>query len=427
TLLAQIIKLVEEAQGSKAPIQRLADRVTGIFVPLVITIAMVTFAAWLIFGPQPSLSFALVNFVAVLIIACPCALGLATPTSIMVGTGKGAENGILIRGGEALEMAHKIRAIVFDKTGTLTQGKPALTDLVVAEGYSEQELLRLAASAEQGSEHPLGQAIVTAAKERSLALASPLDFEATPGQGIWAQVGGRQVLIGNARMMQSAGVSTDGLAGQAEALSAQGKTPMYVAVDGAPAGLVAVADTLKRDSLEAVQALHRLGLEVTMITGDNRRTAEAIAKQVGIDRVFAEVLPGDKAAAVKQLQAEGKVVAMVGDGINDAPALAQADVGMAIGTGTDVAMEAADITLMSGDLRGVVKAIALSKATMRNIKQNLFWAYIYNTLGIPIATGLLFPFFGILLNPVIGAAAMATSSVSVTSNALRLRRWKAPL
>ncbi|MGQ9555330.1 MAG: heavy metal translocating P-type ATPase [Anaerolineae bacterium] len=427
TMLAQIIKLVEEAQGSKAPIQRLADKVTGIFVPVVIGIAMFTFIAWLIFGPPPSLTFALVNFVAVLIIACPCALGLATPTSIMVGTGKGAENGILIRSGEALETAHKIKAIIFDKTGTLTQGRPALTDILAGNGFGEDELLALAASAERGSEHPLGEAIVNEARQRSLSLTDPVGFEAVPGQGISAQVQGRSVLIGNAKLMEGAAISLDGLAEQAAGLSSQGKTPMYVAVDGAPAGVVAVADTLKPNSAQAVQALHKLGVEVIMITGDNRRTAEAIAKQVGIDRVFAEVLPGDKAAAVKQLQSEGKVVAMVGDGINDAPALAQADVGIAIGSGTDVAMEAADITLISGDLRGVVTAIALSKAVLRNIKQNLFWAYIYNTLGIPVAAGLLYPFLGILLNPVIAAAAMATSSVSVTSNALRLRRWRPPM
>ncbi|MEE9262384.1 MAG: copper-translocating P-type ATPase, partial [Dehalococcoidia bacterium] len=427
TVLSQIIKMVEEAQGSKAPIQRLVDKVTSVFVPAVITTAMVTGVVWYLFGPAPALTFAIVNFVAVLIIACPCALGLATPTSIMVGTGKGAENGVLIRSAEALETAHKIKAVILDKTGTLTQGRPAVTDVVAATEVEESELVRLAASAERGSEHPLGEAIVNEARERSLALDEATEFNAIPGHGIEAHINGNQILLGNLKLMQDRGFSLDGLEEQGERLSSQGKTPMYVAVGDKMAGIIAVADTVRPESKEAVEHLQRMGIEVAMLTGDNQRTAEAIAKQLGIDRVLAEVLPEDKANEVKRLQAEGKVVAMVGDGINDAPALAQADIGIAIGTGTDVAMEAADITLIRGDVRGVVTAIALSRSTIRNVKQNLFWAYIYNTLGIPIAAGLLFPFFGILLNPIFAAAAMATSSVSVVSNASRLRGWKSPV
>ncbi|HEX9017228.1 MAG TPA: heavy metal translocating P-type ATPase [Chloroflexota bacterium] len=424
TVLAQIIRLVEEAQGSKAPIQRLADVIASYFVPAVIGIALVTFLVWWLFGPDPRFTHALLNFVAVLIIACPCALGLATPTAIMVGTGKGAENGVLIRSGEALETAHKIRAIILDKTGTLTQGKPVVTDLVTANGTSEETLLALAASAERGSEHPLGEAIVGAAKDRKLELFDPSDFVAIPGHGIEATVGGKRLLLGNERLMSDRGYSLDGLTGNSAALSDLGKTAMFVAMDGKVAGIVAVADTVKAGSREAVAELHRMGIEVAMLTGDNRRTAQAIASQLGIDRVLAEVLPEGKADEVKKLQAEGKVVAMVGDGINDAPALAQADIGIAIGTGTDVAMEAADITLMSGDVRGVVTAIRLSRQTMRTIKQNLFWAFFYNVILIPLAAGVFYPFFGILLNPIFAGVAMATSSVTVVTNSLRLRRFR---
>jgi Cu+-exporting ATPase len=426
TMLAQIIKMVEEAQGSKPPIARLADIIASYFVPAVIGIAVLTFIIWYLFGPTPALTYAVLNFVAVLIIACPCALGLATPTSIMVGTGKGAEGGVLIRGGEALETAHKLNAIVMDKTGTLTKGEPSVTDIIEFNNYRREEILRYAASAEKGSEHPLGEAIVNRAKEENLPLIDPKNFSAIAGHGIEATIDGRLLLMGNEKLMKDRGIQLNGLLKKAEELSNQGKTPMFVVLDQRPAGIIAVADTLKENSKEAVEALHRMGIEVAMITGDNRRTAEAIARQIGIDRVLAEVLPEVKAEEVKKLQSEGKKVAMVGDGINDAPALAQADVGIAIGTGTDVAMESSDITLISGDLRGVVTAIALSKATIRNIKQNLFWAFAYNTILIPVAAGVLFPFFGILLNPIFAAAAMGLSSVTVVSNALRLRRFKPP-
>ena len=436
TVLAQIIRLVEEAQGSKAPIQRLADRVAGVFVPTVIGIAVLTFLVWLAVGPSPAFLFAMLNFVAVLIIACPCALGLATPTAIMVGTGKGAELGILIRNGASLETTHKVTTVVFDKTGTLTKGEPEVTDILRAasretraeteepRAASAEELLRVAASLERGSEHPLGEAIVTRAKKQGLTLSEVTEFEAVPGLGVRGRVDGRTVLLGNARFLAESGFDVHSLAPAADELAAQGKTPMFVAVDGRAAGLIAVADTLKERSVEAVQALHRLGLELVMITGDNRRTAAAIATQVGIDRVLAEVLPEQKAGEIRKLQAEGKIVAMVGDGINDAPALAQADVGIAIGTGTDVAMEASDITLIRGDLTSVVTAIELSKRTIRTIRQNLFWAFLYNVLGIPIAAGVLYPFTGLLLDPMIGSAAMALSSVSVVSNSLRLRRFR---
>jgi P-type Cu+ transporter len=439
TALHQIMRMVEEAQGSKAPIQRLADRISAVFVPAVIGVAAVTFLVWLLFGPEPALTFALLNTVAVLIIACPCAMGLATPTSIMVGTGKGAEAGILIKGGEALEGAHKLDTVVLDKTGTLTKGRPELTDVVTRNGMGEEELLRLGASAERGSEHPLGEAIVRGAEHRGLPLAEAAVFEAVPGGGIRARVEGRGVLVGSLRFLSESGVFENRLLPKSEDLAREGKTPIFVAVDGEPVGLVAVADVVRDESREAVQRLHALGLEVTMLTGDNRRTAEAVARELDIDRVLPEVLPQDKASEVKRLQADGKRVGMVGDGINDAPALAQADVGIAIGTGTDVAMEAADLTLISGDARGVARAIGLSKATVRNIKQNLFWAFAYNVALIPVAAGILYPLFsevsmpGVLslvlgeygfLNPVLAAAAMALSSVTVLSNALRLRRAK---
>jgi Cu+-exporting ATPase len=427
TMLAQIIKMVEEAQGSKPPIARMADIIASHFVPAVIGIAIITFVVWYFFGPTPALTYAMLNFVAVLIIACPCALGLATPTSIMVGTGKGAENGVLIRGGEALETAHKLNAVVMDKTGTLTKGEPSVTDIVEFNGYKREDVLRCAASAEKGSEHPLGEAIVNRAKEENIPLSNPEDFTAIAGHGIEVTIDGRSLLMGNVKLMKDRGIPLDGLEKKAEELSNQGKTPMFVAIDRKPAGIIAVADTLKENSKEAVEALHRMGIEVAMLTGDNKRTAEAIAGQIGIDRVLAEVLPEVKADEVKKLQAEGKKVAMVGDGINDAPALAQADVGIAIGTGTDVAMESADITLISGDLRGVVTAIALSRATMRNIRQNLFWAFAYNTILIPVAAGVLFPFFGILLKPILAAAAMSLSSLTVVSNALRLRGFRPPI
>jgi len=427
TMLAQIIKLVEEAQGSKPPIARLADLIASWFVPAVMGIALLTFIVWFFFGPEPALTYALLNFVAVMIIACPCALGLATPTSIMVGTGKGAEMGVLIRTGDALEKAHKLTTIVFDKTGTITKGESSVTDIIPAEEFSDEEILGLAASAEKFSEHPLGEAILNKAKALKLALDVSDHFQAFPGQGIEAEIKGKEVILGNAEFMEKKKVLLNGIKEKSELLSREGKTPMFIAIKGKIAGIIAVADIVKPESGKVIDALHDLGLEVIMITGDNRRTAEAIAREVKIDRVLAEVLPKDKANEVTKLQSEGKIVGMVGDGINDAPALAQADIGIALGTGTDVAIESADITLISGELRGVVNAIALSKATIRNIKQNLFWAFAYNTILIPVAAGALFPFFKILLSPMFAAAAMALSSVTVVSNALRLRKFRTSL
>lgn len=421
TTLAQIIKLVEDAQGSKAPIAKLADIIAGYFVPVVIAIAVLAGVAWYISGE--SLIFSLTIFISVLVIACPCALGLATPTAIMVGTGKGAEYGVLIKGGEALETAHRIKTIVFDKTGTITEGKPKVTDIIIAEGMDEAELLRLSASAERGSEHPLGEAIVNEAKDKKMDLLEVESFEAIPGQGIEVVIKGRKMLLGNKKLMDSRNIEIT-LQKESDRLAGEGKTPMFVAIDNKLAGIIAVADVMKPSSKRAIEKLHEMGIEVAMITGDNRRTAEAIAKQAGIDRVLAEVLPQDKAKEVQKLQAEGKKVAMVGDGINDAPALAQADIGIAIGSGTDVAMESADIVLMRSDLMDVPAAIELSRRTIRNIKQNLFWAFGYNTAGIPIAAGVLHIFGGPLLSPMIAAAAMAFSSVSVLTNALRLKRFK---
>ncbi len=423
TALAQIIRLVEDAQGSKAPIAKLADVVSGYFVPVVVLIALAAGLAWF-FGTGFDLKFALTIFISVLVIACPCALGLATPTAIMVGTGKGAEYGILVKGGEALETAHKVDTIVFDKTGTITEGKPTVTDIAPQAGYPADELLALAASAEAVSEHPLGQAIVTHARAKGITLLPVERFESLTGRGIRATIAGRTVLAGNRKLMDEQGVPLHTLGDTADQLAEAGKTPMFVAVDGEAAGILAVADVVKPSSREAIESLHRMGMKVVMITGDNRRTADAIARQVGIDRVLAEVLPQDKAGAVRALQAEGGKVAMVGDGINDAPALAQADIGIAIGSGTDVAIESADVVLMRSDLRDVPTAIELSRRTIRNIKQNLFWAFGYNVIGIPIAAGVLHLFGGPLLSPIFAAAAMSLSSVSVLTNALRLKRFK---
>ena len=423
TALAQIIKLVEDAQGSKAPIAKLADVISGYFVPIVIALAIISGLAWYLIGGG-SATFALPIFISVLVIACPCALGLATPTAIMVGTGKGAENGVLIKSGTALETAHQIQTIVFDKTGTITEGKPKVTDIITVEGVSENELLQFAASAEKGSEHPLGEAIVREAEDKGIEFKKGDSFHAIPGHGIEVTIEGKNILAGNRKLMIEKNISLDNFESTSDQLAHEGKTPMYIAIDNRIAGIIAVADTVKENSRRAIEILHNMGIKVAMITGDNRRTAQAIAKQVNIDIVLAEVLPEDKANEVKKLQAEGKKVAMVGDGINDAPALAQADIGIAIGSGTDVAMESADIVLMRSDLLDVPTAIQLSKKTIKNIKENLFWAFGYNTLGIPIAMGVLHIFGGPLLDPMIAGAAMSLSSVSVLTNALRLKRFK---
>jgi Cu+-exporting ATPase len=425
TALASIVRMVQDAQGTKLPIQRVVDQVSGVFVPAVMIVAVGAFVAWYDAGPAPAFAYAVIVAVTVLIIACPCALGLATPTSLTVGMGKGAENGVLFRGGDALQAARQLDAVVLDKTGTITHGAPALTDVIAAGGGDDAEVLGVAAALEEGSEHPLAQAIVAGAGERGLTLPSVEGFRAVPGHGVEARVQGRAALLGNRKLMADQGVAVRDLEQRAQGLATEGKTPMYLALDGEVAGVIAVADTVKAESGQAIERLRQLGLEVAMITGDNEATATAIARQVGVDRVLAEVLPQDKAHEVHKLQLEGKRVGMVGDGINDAPALTQADVGFAIGTGTDVAIEASDVTLVGGSLTAVVTAIEISRATMRNVKQNLLGAFIYNSAGLPIAAGLLYPPFGILLSPLLAAAAMASSSLTVVSNANRLRRWRA--
>ncbi|MDO9011396.1 MAG: heavy metal translocating P-type ATPase [Gallionella sp.] len=424
TLLAQIVHMVSEAQRSRAPIQRLADVTAGYFVPVVIGIALATLAVWGLFGPEPRLAHAIVNAVAVLIIACPCALGLATPMSIMVGTGRGALAGVLIKNAEALEIMEKVNTLVVDKTGTLTEGKPKLTSVVPLAGFDEDEVLRLGASLERASEHPLAAAIVNGAQEKSLELVAVSEFRSYTGKGVAGMVEGRTVALGNLKLFEELQIDAGELPARAEALRGDGQTVMLLAIDGRAAGLIGVADPVKASTPEAIRALHEEGIQVIMLTGDNRVTAEAVARKLGIDRIEAEVLPEQKASIVRQLQAQGRIVAMAGDGINDAPALAQAQVGIAMGTGTDVAMESAGVTLIKGDLTGIVRAVRLSRATMRNIRQNLFFAFIYNVLGIPIAAGVLYPFFGLLLSPIIAAAAMSFSSVSVILNALRLNRVK---
>jgi Cu+-exporting ATPase len=421
TLLAQIVRMVSDAQRTRAPIQRVADVVAGYFVPLVILIAAITFTVWGLYGPEPRMAYALLNAVAVLIIACPCALGLATPMSIMVGTGRGATAGVLVRNAEALEILEKVDTLVVDKTGTLTEGKPQLTSVSSVPGSTESDTLRFAASLEQGSEHPLASAIVAGARGRNITLSKAGDFRSLTGKGVTGTIDGRPTAVGTATLLRELSIDVTPLLKQAEELRQDGQTAMFVAIDGKPAGLIAVADPIKPSASEAIQLLHNEGLRIVMLTGDSRTTAEAVARRMNIDFVHAEVLPEQKAAIVKQLQAEGRVVAMAGDGINDAPALAQAHVGIAMGTGTDVAMESAGVTLVKGDLRGIVRARRLSRGTMRNIRQNLFFAFAYNLLGVPIAAGLLYPHFGVLLSPMIASAAMTFSSVSVIGNALRLR------
>ncbi len=422
TLLAQIVQMVAEASRSRAPIQNVVDVVASYFVPAVVLTAVITFVVWGLFGPEPAMAYALINAVAVLIIACPCALGLATPMSIMVASGKGASAGVLFKNAEAIQTLRQVNTLIVDKTGTLTEGRPRLQDVVAAEGFAEEEVLRLAATLERGSEHPLAAAIVQGAEARSVALERHTEFESVTGKGVKGRVGEQAVALGNRALMETLGVAAEALAERAEALRAEGKTAMFVAVDGRPAGLVAVADPVKETTPQAIEALHDEGIRIVMLTGDSQTTAEAVAKRLGIDEVIAEVLPEQKAEKVKALQAEGRFVAMAGDGINDAPALAQAQVGIAMGTGTDVAMESAGVTLVKGDLTGIVRARKLSRATMRNIRENLFFAFAYNSLGVPVAAGVLYPFFGILLSPIIAAAAMSFSSVSVVGNALRLRR-----
>ncbi|MGJ0430745.1 copper-transporting P-type ATPase [Methylobacter sp.] len=424
TLLSRIVAMVAEAQRTRAPIQKLADIIAGYFVPIVVVIAIVTFIVWSLAGPEPRMAYALINAIAVLIIACPCALGLATPMSIMVATGKGAGAGILFRNAEAIELMRKIDTLVVDKTGTLTEGKPKLVTVTAADGIQENDLLRFAASIERGSEHPLAEAIVKGAQQRGIDLAHAEDFESVTGQGVKGRVDGREVALGNRALMDSLGIDPGRLATQAEELRGDGQTVMFVSVDGKPAGLVGVADPIKNSTLEAIRSLHSEHIRIVMLTGDSRTTAQAVARKLGIDEVMAEILPDQKADIVKRLQGEGRIVAMAGDGINDAPALAQAHVGIAMGTGTDVAMESAGVTLVKGDLRGIARAWRLSRHTMANIKQNLFFAFIYNFAGIPIAAGTLYPFFGLLLSPMIAAAAMSFSSVSVIGNALRLRGVK---
>jgi len=424
TVLAQIIRLVQEAQGSKAPIQRLADVIAGYFVPVVIVLALITLAIWLTVGPEPRITHALIAFVTVLIIACPCALGLATPTSIMVGTGKGAENGILIRNAEALEMAHKLNAIILDKTGTISTGQTKVTDIIADDGMREDELLKISASLEKGSEHPLGEAIVRAAEEKNLKLVKIEDFEALPGMGIRGRLHNRTILLGNRNWFEENHFNLEKLNPVLDRLANEGKTSILVAEEQNIQGIIAIADTIQEDSAQAISRLKKLGMKVFMLTGDNQKVAQAVAEKVGVDEFYAEVRPEQKVSYVKKLQKQGYRVGMVGDGINDAPALAQADVGIAMGSGTDIAMEASDITLVRGRLSSVPVAIELSQATIRNIKQNLFGSFFYNSLGIPIAAGVLYPFFGLLLNPMIAAAAMAMSSVTVVSNALRLKRFK---